>query len=490
MSFNSYFFVLVFFPVAIIGYHMMNKLGRGRFGKWFLLLMSLWFYGYAGLRGLFTIAISIVINYGLYLLYSKVKFKRTLMILGVILNILALIYFKYLFFLEVTLYELTGTQLTYTSLIVPLGISFITFSQISFLVDSYKDAIDGNAEKVSFTDYALYVLFFPKVTVGPIALSKDFIKEINKASEIGVDWDNISKGLYAFTLGLTKKVLIADSLAHYADWGFSNVEGLGTLNALIVMVSYTMQIYFDFSGFCDMALGISKMLNINIPINFNSPYRALSIGEFWDRWHITLTKFFTKYVYIPLGGNRKGKVRTYVNILIVFLVSGIWHGAAVTFIIWGLMHGIASCIDRVISPYAEKLPKAIRWFVTFLFVNVAWVFFRATDVENALMLLKELVSFKFTPVNVELVAKATPKGYELVQWLVVEFTKIQAYYSGLPIILAILIFAIFAGIKMKNTNERIENFKPSSKTVLVTVILFVWCVISLSEVSTFIYVNF
>ena len=485
MNFNSYFFVLVFFPIAIIGYHMLNKLNHNRLGKWFLVLMSLWFYGYAGLQGLFIICATIAVNYGIYLLYDRLKSKKTLMVFGVIIDILALIYFKYLIFIEITVNQLMGTSFTYVGLLAPLGISFITFSQISFLIDSYKIS-----SKVSFTDYVLYVLFFPKVTVGPIALSGDFIKEINKSSEIGVDWDNIAKGLYAFTLGLSKKVLIADSLAHYADWGFSNIEGLGSINALIIMLSYTMQIYFDFSGFCDMAAGISKMLNIDIPMNFNSPYRALSIGEFWDRWHITLTKFFTKYVYISLGGSRKGKIRTYINILIVFLISGIWHGAAVTFIIWGLLHGIASIIDRMISAYTVKIPKVVRWFVTFLFVNVAWVFFRARTAQDAMLFLKELVSFKLNPINIELVAKATPKGYEFIQWIITEFTEVNAYYSGLPIILFILAASIFASIKLKNTNERINDFVPSKRKIAITVILFVWCIISLSEISTFIYVNF
>lgn len=462
---------------------MINKAGHFNISKWFLLFVSVWFYGYAGLKGVAIICILSLINYCIYRFLLKNKSKKVFCGLGITIDILALLYFKYFVFAEITLNQYAGTSFNYTSIAAPLGISFITFSQISFLVDNCR-----NYSNVSILDYFIYVLFFPKVTVGPIALSEDFIPMLNDENRKTVNYDNLSKGLFAFTFGLSKKVLIADLMAKYADWGFMNIEGLGCVNALIVMLAYTMQIYFDFSGFCDMAYGICLMLNMDIPVNFNSPYKAISVGDFWDRWHITLTKFFTKYVYIPLGGSRKGKIRTYVNIMIVFLISGIWHGAAFTFIVWGLLHGIGSCLSRGLKNITEKIPKFIRWLYTFIFINITWVFFRAINIGDALKFIKELFS-KPTGINVELIAKATPKEYEIVQWIIAEFTKHNTYYTGLPVLL-VLVFAIYASTKMKNTNERIEDFRPTGKIVAITVILLTLSIISLSEISSFIYVNF
>lgn len=485
MSFNSYIFVLLFLPIAVVIYHMINKAGHFLLGKWFLLFVSLWFYGYAGLRGLIIVCGLTVLNYLAYILIGKLGKKRLICGIGIGINILALFFFKYFISTEITINKYAGTHFAFVNIIVPLGISFITFSQISFLVDNLREY-----KKVSALDYFLYVLFFPKVTVGPIALSSDFIPQFNDSIRKEVNFDNISKGIMAFAFGLSKKVLIADLMSKYADYGFMNITGLGPVNALIVMLAYTMQIYFDFSGFCDMAQGICLMLNFDLPINFNSPYRALSIGEFWDRWHITLTKFFTKYIYIPLGGSRKGKVRTYINIMLVFLISGIWHGAAMTFVVWGLLHGIGSCISRAFKDRFETIPKFIRWAVTFLYVNIAWVFFRAATLKDALNFLKELLPTKWVPVDVQLIAKATPKEYELFQWIFAEFTSFNTYYTGLPVILLVLAFAIYASIKMKNTNERISVFVANKKTVIVTVLLLVMSIVSLSEVSAFIYVNF
>ena len=494
MSFNSYLFVLIFFPISIIGYHILNKKNHFELGKWFLLVMSLIFYCYSGIKGIITISILIAVNYGVYRLIRSNKSPKLFAGLGVIINIFSLFIFKYFVTVEIKANQLFGTSFTFNDIVVPLGISFITFSQISFLVDAYKelDCSDGKVlNDISFSDYALYVLFFPKVSVGPIALAKDFIPQFNDALRKEVNWDNLAKGLYAFSFGLAKKVLVADVLAKYANWGFSvtHIDGMGSINAFIVMLAYTMQIYFDFSGFCDMSMGICYMLNFDLPLNFNSPYRSLSIGEFWDRWHITLTKFFTKYLYIPLGGSRKGVVRTYLNILIVFIVSGIWHGAAFTFVIWGLLHGIASCIGRGLKKYEEKVPRIIRWAFTFLFVNIAWVFFRAVTLSDALNILKELFSFSFKPVDIELIAAATPAEYEIFQWIFGNI-GLNTYYTGLPVTIIFLIFAIFASIKMKNTSERVSEFDASSKTIVITILLLVWSIVSLSEVSSFIYVNF
>lgn len=464
---------------------MINKAGHFILGKWFLLFVSVWFYGYAGIKCLLIVILLALINYLIYRFLLNNKRKKVFMVLGIIFNITFLIYSKYTIPMEITVNKYMGTHFSFISILVPLGISFITFSQISFLADNYREY-----DEVSILDYLLYVLFFPKVTVGPIALSKEFIPQFNDALRKTVNWDNIAKGLLVFSIGIAKKVLLADSLAKYADWGFMHIEGLGTTNAFIVMLAYTLQIYFDFSGFCNMANGICLMLNIDLPRNFYSPYRSKSVGEFWDRWHITLTKFFTKYVYIPLGGNRKGNARTYLNIMIVFIISGIWHGAAVTFLIWGLLHGIMSCIERLAKKYIEMIPDFIKWCITFLFVNIAWVFFRAQTIDDAVAFIGELFSFKLLPVKVELIAAATLKEYELFQWIFAEFTKLNTYYTGLIPILLFLLFALFASIRMRNVYDTISDFKPNGIMVAGTVFLLIMSIISLSDISSFIYVNF
>lgn len=495
MSFNTYFFVLVFLPIAVVGYHMFNKRKHFEISKCFLVFMSLWFICVFSWQGMLVTALLILINYSIYRFMYKTKISKLFMIVGVVLNVLALCFFKYLGVFMIHDAE-TGKVVegintiskmyNVANLIVPLGISFITFSQISFLVDEYREY-----SEVSLLDYASYVLYFPKVTMGPIALSKEFISNLNSSVKKEIDYDNIAKGLYSFAFGLAKKVLIADLLAGYVGYAYDYTPILGMTNAWIAVLAYTLQIYFDFSGFCDMANGISLMLNIELPINFNSPYRSLSIGEFWDRWHITLTKFFTKYIYIPLGGNRKGIVRTYINIMIVFLVSGIWHGSTINFVIWGLIHGLLSCISRAMKPYEDRIPKCIRWIVTFVCINIAWVYFRAPSLAGANLMIKELFSFKFVPIDANFTTYAFPAELEIVPWLVNKFTEIKStYYFCVIINVLVVVFSLFASTKMKNTSERINAFKVSRKAVFVTVFLLVWSILSMSEVSNFIYVNF
>lgn len=219
-------------------------------------------------------------------------------------------------------------------IVLPLGISFYTFQQISFLIDTYKENIT-----YKFIDYAEFVCFFPQLVAGPI-VSHDMIAQFKDKERKRINFDNISRGLFLFSTGVLKKIIIADTFAKAVDWGFSNVGTMSSLDAIIVMIAYTFQIYFDFSGYSDMAVGLAAMFNINIPCNFDAPYQADSIIDFWKRWHITLTQFLRKYIYYPLGGSKKGRERTYFNIFIVFFISGIWHGANWTFIVWRIIHGM------------------------------------------------------------------------------------------------------------------------------------------------------
>lgn len=350
MLFNSYVFVLLFFPITLIGYFSLNHFKKYNLAKIFLLIGSLFFYGYFNWWYLLIIVFSIIVNYifstaMLKMDKDKTKFKKLIFATSLLLNIGSLFFFKYYDFSVSNINVLFNISLPLLHLTLPLGISFFTFQQLSYVIDSYK----GDIPVYSFFDYALFVTYFPQLIAGPIVTHDEMVPQFEDVEKKKFNSDNFAKGMYGFAFGLAKKVIIADAFGLVVDSAFTDVSNLGSLNALFVMLSYTFQIYFDFSGYCDMATGIGKMMNIDITMNFNSPYKAISIVDFWKRWHITLTRFFTRYIYIPLGGNRKGTLRTYFNILIVFFVSGIWHGANWTFILWGILHGIANVFTRMLD---------------------------------------------------------------------------------------------------------------------------------------------
>lgn len=334
MLFNSYIFVLCFLPVCITGWFALNHIKKFVLAELFLLGMSLWFYGFFNMDYLYIIIISMLFNYAVYkvlLRYDSWYVRNTALVVAVFFNIGLLFYFKYYDFFVENINYVFRSDFTLHYLVLPLGISFFTFQQLSFIIDTYKKEV-GN---YNFLTYALFVTYFPQLIAGPIVTHDELVPQFADESRKALNWSNLSRGFYLFVLGLAKKVLIADTFGNAANWGFANISELDSVNAVLVMLSYTIQIYFDFSGYSDMAIGIAKMMNIDLPINFNSPYKSLTITEFWDRWHITLTRFFTKYIYIPLGGSRKGKIRAYINTIIIFLISGLWHGANWTFIVWG-----------------------------------------------------------------------------------------------------------------------------------------------------------
>ncbi len=490
MVFNSYLFVLVFVPLIVIIYHLLNSRGAYKAGKLFLLIASVFFYACDGTGPLMILIVSILINYALSSLLNKKDFgdlgRRLILGSGVTANILVLFYFKYLGFFTGIINSLLKTGLSVRAVLLPLGISYYTFSQIAYLVDSYRKP----ETRYSFSDYALYVTFFPKITVGPIALAGDLIPQFNDPDRKKVNPDNIAQGLVIFAAGLAKKVLLADNLAPYVSFGYSNINDLGPVNALIVMLAYTLQIYFDFSGFCDMAFGICRMINIDLPHNFLSPYTAESVADFWKKWHITLTGFFTKYVYIPLGGNRKGRVRTYINMFIIFFLSGLWHGASLTFIVWGLIHGAGITLSKILKDRMIRIPRPVRQTGTFIFVNLAWVFFRSPTLSDAMAFFKQLFSFRYVPVDIALVAQATPDEMQLLQWLILNSGSQPPYLSGCIITIGFLIMCTFISMYCKNTAVRLETLKLRGLTLATTVILLVMSILSLSGVTEFIYENF
>lgn len=484
MLFNSYVFILLFLPICILGYFGLNHLKKYNLAQFFLLGMSLWFYGYYNPSYLWILVFSVLINYGFYLLLGKTQKaggKRTLMILGVSVNVGLLLYFKYMDFFIGNINGIFGTDLDFLRIAMPLGISFFTFQQISFIVDAYRGEIPG----YSFVHYACFVTYFPQLIAGPIVTHDELVPQFLDKEKKRINFDNMARGIYIFTLGLAKKVLVADMFGKIVSYGYEVTDTLTTLTAVIVILSYTIQIYFDFSGYCDMAIGIGKMMNIDLPQNFNSPYKSLTITEFWDRWHMTLTRFFTKYVYIPLGGSRKGNIRTYINVFLVFLISGFWHGASWTFVVWGIMHGVFNIITRIFKKFFDKIPRIINWFITFMFVNVAWVFFRADSFEQALTILKKTVAFDFSTFDISFVVLM-----ESVEF--VELMNILNLRSIFPpiILVGFFIAAFFMMLCSKNAYEKMQNFKPTLMKLITTLFLLVWSVFSLAGISTFLYFNF
>ena len=415
-----------------------------------------------------------------HLKYSN--WKKAIFIIGLLSNIGILFYYKYMGFFIQNINVLFKTNFLITKLLLPLGISFFTFQQLSYVIDSYL----GRVKTYSFRQYVLFVTFFPQLIAGPIVLHDEIIPQFKNIDKKTFNWNNFSEGLMAFSFGMAKKVIIADSFGNVVNYGFANLAGLDSTNAIFTMLSYTIQIYFDFSGYCDMATGIAKMFNIDLPINFNSPYKALSITEFWKRWHITLTRFLRTYIYFPLGGNRKGQCRTYLNLFIVFLVSGLWHGANYTFIVWGILHGTAMIIERIFKEKQEKLHPALKWLMTIVFINFTWIIFRANTLNDATILIKQIMLFDFGSLSKDLVSAL---GFNGLMYFFSHIGRIGYYMSNTYPVYAI-IGILFIILFCKNTNERINTFKPTLLNCVVSSFLLFYSILSLSGMSTFLYFNF
>jgi alginate O-acetyltransferase complex protein AlgI len=486
MQFNSYLFLLAFLPVTVVGYWLLMRYTRKVIARSFLLVCCLVFYSYVNIAYLPILLGSILVNYGLGVLmsdqYSRSQQTRKFyLVTGLFLNIGFLGYCKYTNFFISTLNSAFGSSFNLTRLILPLGISFFTFQQIAYLVDRAK----GNAPDYKLLDYALFITYFPTITSGPIAMHNEIITQFNTPSRQVFSSDNFARGLYSFTLGLAKKLFLAELFAGVANWGFStDVSRIGSVSAVFVMLAYTLQLYFDFSGYSDMASGLSLMFNIELPLNFNSPYKALTIDDFWKRWHMTLTRFLTKYIYYPLGGNRKGTIRTYVNIMIIFLISGLWHGANITFVVWGAMHGLASVISRIFKKQIAKWHPAFSWFSTFIFVSLAWVFFRANSLAQGIELIKEMGRMEFKPFDSAMIAAFSTPEIEL---LVKIFNQ-----KALPAFVVTLLMAIglLICVNTRNVSERLANFRPTIVRLIITVLLLFVSILSFGMVTEFLYVNF
>ncbi len=479
MIFNSYLFVLLFLPLIILGFYFIIYLKKYRSATFFLLFSSFIFYGYGNILALILLMADILINYTIHKVMNVNKNTKTLAKLllgiGIIFNLIMLLYFKYYNFFIDNINAVFGADLTIRNIILPLGISFITFQQIAFLLDTYRN----ETSDYKLLDYALFVSYFPHVGSGPIILHNEFFPSLSNVKKM--DWNQFASGLYMFAMGLGKKVIIADTFAKSVDWGYSNISALNSTSAVFITIAYSIQIYFDFSGYSDMAIGISKMLQINLPINFNSPYKSATIIEFWNRWHMTLTRFLTKYLYISLGGNRKGKLRTYLNILIIFFCSGLWHGANWTFILWGLLHGLFMIFTRHFKNIIDKIPRVINMAITLLFVNFTWVLFRSESFATFKLMIKSILQNNWGKLNSEICELFVPNTFN-------DLLKTNAPYWIWVILFTFI--TLFIILKCKNTQEKANELKYTivSSFWIITVLLL--SILSFSGVTSFVYSRF
>ena len=490
MYFNSYIFIFLFVPLTVAVYFALDHFGKRHIAKAWLVAMSLCFYSYGTPWLFFLIMASMAGNYLCSILINRFKHPRLFGTLGVVFDLGLLFYFKYFDFFISNVNSFFGAGWELKHIVLPMGISFYTFQQISFVVDRAR----GKAEHYSLLDYMAFVTFFPQLVAGPIVRHDVLVPQFKASKEKGLNWENLTKGTVLFVLGLSKKVLLADMLSLIADHGFGDIGALDSPGALLTMLAYSFQIYFDFSAYSDMALGLGLMMNISLPHNFDSPYRSLSIREFWRRWHITLGQFLAEYVYIPLGGNRKGKLRRALNTLILFFLSGLWHGAAWNFVLWGLCHGIVIALEDLFEGPLKKLEQSkpghfIRWLGAFIIINFSWVMFRVTSLEQIPRFFGRLFSFSsnggisrlalatdnaFLNIPVQLAKKVLGEHYDLV-------------YTAF-LLLLFVVSAILAG--RKEAWAYTEKGVFSKKAVLPLAILFFLSVISLSKVVVFLYSNF
>ena len=486
MLFNSYIFLFLFLPLALAGWYLLNRFRQYKLAQGYLIGMSLWFYAYYNVSFLWVITGSCLFNYGIsFLLHRKntPQMRRIFLAIGCIGNLGALGYFKYCnFFLE-NINSLFHADFQLKNILLPLGISFFTFQQLSYLIDRCR----GEAPHYGLLDYLSFVTFFPSLISGPIVLHAGTVSQFRDSSLRSFDTESFAKGVMQFTFGLGKKVLLADTLALAVNYGYENIASLDSLSGIAVACFYTLELYFDFSGYSDMAIGIGKMFRITIPENFRSPYKAESVKDFWKRWHITLSSFLQTYVYFPLGGSRKGKARTIVNTLITFLVSGLWHGANWTFVFWGLLHGIGVAFNSL-----ELVKVRKKWLArafTFAYICMAFVFFRADSLGDGFRIMGRIFSFQYNGSITALAAAMEPAEIYIVTKALSMIAPGLVSMVQLAVMLVIAVISV-AVLAQKTTQQQVEREKITPAFTFAAAFLFVWSVLSLSGVSTFVYFIF
>jgi D-alanyl-lipoteichoic acid acyltransferase DltB (MBOAT superfamily) len=477
MLFHSYEFVLLFLPLTLIGFHLLAGVG-GRAQIAFLIGASIVFYAVWRLQDVWVLLSLMFVTYVVARGLERYP-SRTLLALGIAINLGTLAYFKYIGFFGEVAGSIAGSGPIFAAVVLPLGISFFVFQKIAYLVDTYR----GRTLPHGFLDYALFVSFFPQLIAGPIVHQSEMLRQFRNRPGLGLQPENLAVGLTLFTFGLFKKIVLADHFAAYADPGFE-AAAQGPIDATLAWtatLAYTFQLYFDFSAYTDMAIGLGKMFGIRLPINFNSPYKARSITEFWNRWHITLSRFLRDYLYIPLGGNRFGHTRRYANLLITMLLGGLWHGASWTFVAWGALHGTYLCINHAWRRYGFPLPGFVAWLVTFLVVTVAWVLFRAPDFATAGRVLSAMAN----PLT------ATVSNVAALAWIVAGLIITMQFPNTQQ--MGALVRPALGALELPRGVHTLLLWRPTVAWGLVSGCLLVWALASswsTSEPPPFLYFNF
>jgi len=489
MLFNSYEFIFFFLPITLGIYFLLNKKRLTVASNAWLLFASLVFYSWWNVKYLPLILLSILFNYTVGCLLAEhdslkkqIVSKKGIFIFGLVGNIVFLSYFKYMDFFIGNMNALFATNLPLLQIILPLGISFFTITQIAFLVDCYE----GLVEDRKLLSYSLFVTFFPHLLAGPILHHKEMMPQFEAVRNKVLNYKNLSHGLFLFFIGLFKKVIIADELSKTVKIGFDTAPSLNMVEAWAVSLSYTLQLYFDFSGYSDMAIGVGLLFNIVLPVNFNSPYKATTIIDFWKRWHMSLTNFITTYLYSPIMRSFR-KITFAKSMLATFLamfIAGIWHGAGWTFILWGALHGAALVINHLWKRRKLPMPRPLGWLLTFGFVNSSFVLFRAKNLEDAGKVLKGMIGLNG-------VLPATHPNFAFADLGRGQFWKLlMARINGSDSILWTLIVIMIFTMTCKNSIQLENNFKPSWKTLVFVVVISFYTLINMNKVSEFLYFQF
>lgn len=472
-----YFTVLL--PLTAFFYWKAIDLKKFNFAIPILIVASIVFYVTWSWKFFLLLLGSATANFFIGRKLLKTDRNRFWLFIGCIFNLGLLSYFKYFNFFIDNCNWFLGTHFQIAKIILPLGISFYTFQQVAYIIDAYKHEI----QPCGFWTYVLFVIYFPQLIAGPIVHYQEMMPQFGSYKEIR--WDLIWEGLFTFIFGLFKKIVIADKLGVFVQQGYGHVDQLAFLSAWVVSLSYSFQLYFDFSGYADMAIGSGLFFGIRLPENFNSPYKALDIQDFWRRWHMTLSVWLKNYIYIPLGGNRYVLPRTCFNLFLTFFIGGIWHGAGWTFIIWGTMHGIATVIHRLWCQTGLHFNKFFAWFITFNFVNIAWVFFRADSVKDAWTVIYKMFSLTWI---LSIKSETTVRTIKsLLNGSL--FTGNQVFKLMLLNIGLIVFMHVF-----KNTKQAFAEFGNYFKSLLIIFSLVIWLILAIimnaNEKIDFLYWQF
>ncbi len=488
MLFNSYVFIFAFLPVAFLGYFILNHYRLVFAAKAWLFMASLFFYSWWNIAYLPLLLGSVLFNFTIASQMNAFDeqsknpvSKKALFVFALTVNVGFLAYFKYMdFFIDNFNFAL-GTDMPLLHLALPLAISFFTLQQIAFLVDVYE----GLAKEQKFIDYALFVSFFPQLIAGPIVHHQKMMPQFETLRSKIINPRNIALGIFIFSIGLFKKVVIADTFAIWATESFDEAAMLTFFPAWGASLSYTFQLYFDFSGYTDMAIGLGLLFNIKLPANFNSPLKATGVVDFWARWHITLTNFITTYLFTPiLQAFPKMTFRnSMIAIFIAMTIAGLWHGAAWTFVIFGMVHGLGIVVNHNWKKRKKKMPHWLAWFITFNFANLAFVIFRARDLGDAFKVYEGMFGFNgivFPDIGVAALHGLTSFGI-----------TVGSYMTNDNNLQLLMILAAFVVVKfVRNSMELMESFAATRKAAVYTALLFVISVFGMSRISEFIYFNF